>query len=173
MQERIAVVPGSFDPVTLGHIDIIRRAAALIDRVIVLVVINPVKNTSFTPEERVELIRKSTADIPGVEVDLYKGLLVDYVRSRGAVAIVKGLRAMSDFEYEFQMALINKKMLPYAETVCLTTGQNNLYLSSSLVKNVAMFGGDISGLVPRQIHDEVAARLSGVDSGKLGKEALM
>ncbi len=173
MQERIAVVPGSFDPVTLGHIDIIRRAAALFDRVIVLVVINPVKNTSFTPEERVELIRKSTADIPGVEVDLYKGLLVDYVRSRGAVAIVKGLRAMSDFEYEFQMALINKKMLPYAETVFLTTGQNNLYLSSSLVKNVAMFGGDISGLVPRQIHDEVAARLSGVDSGKLGKEALM
>ena len=173
MQERIAVVPGSFDPVTLGHIDIIRRAAALFDRVIVLVVINPVKNTSFTPEERGELIRKSTADIPGVEVDLYKGLLVDYVRSRGAVAIVKGLRAMSDFEYEFQMALINKKMLPYAETVFLTTGQNNLYLSSSLVKNVAMFGGDISGLVPRQIHDEVAARLSGVDSGKLGKEALM
>ena len=173
MQERIAVVPGSFDPVTLGHIDIIRRAAALFDRVIVLVVINPVKTTSFTPEERVELIRKSTADIPGVEVDLYKGLLVDYVRSRGAVAIVKGLRAMSDFEYEFQMALINKKMLPYAETVFLTTGQNNLYLSSSLVKNVAMFGGDISGLVPRQIHDEVAARLSGVDSGKLGKEALM
>ena len=173
MQERIAVVPGSFDPVTLGHIDIIRRAAALFDRVIVLVVINPVTNTSFTPEERVELIRKSTADIPGVEVDLYKGLLVDYVRSRGAVAIVKGLRAMSDFEYEFQMALINKKMLPYAETVFLTTGQNNLYLSSSLVKNVAMFGGDISGLVPRQIHDEVAARLSGVDSGKLGKEALM
>ncbi|MBS4784790.1 MAG: pantetheine-phosphate adenylyltransferase [Clostridiales bacterium] len=173
MQERIAVVPGSFDPVTLGHIDIIRRAAALFDRVIVLVVINPVKNTSFTPEERVELIRKSTADIPGVEVDLYKGLLVDYVRSRGAVAIVKGLRAMSDFEYEFQMALINKKMLPYAETVFLTTGQNNLYLSSSLVKNVAMFGGDISGLVPRQIHDEVVARLSGVDSGKLGKEALM
>ena len=170
---KIAIYPGSFDPVTLGHIDIIRRAAALFDRVIVLVVINPVKNTSFTPEERVELIRKSTADIPGVEVDLYKGLLVDYVRSRGAVAIVKGLRAMSDFEYEFQMALINKKMLPYAETVFLTTGQNNLYLSSSLVKNVAMFGGDISGLVPRQIHDEVAARLSGVDSGKLGKEALM
>ncbi len=173
MLERIAVVPGSFDPVTLGHIDIIRRAAALFDRVIVLVVINPVKNTSFTPEERVELIRRSTAEIPGVEVDLFKGLLVDYVRSKGAVAIVKGLRAMSDFEYEFQMALINKKMLPYAETVFLTTGQNNLYLSSSLVKNVAMFGGDISDLVPRQIHDDVVARLSGVDRSILGKEALM
>lgn len=112
MSERIAVCPGSFDPVTIGHIDIIRRAATLFDKVIVLVVINPVKNTSFTPEERVALIRKSVAEIPNVEVDLYKGLLVDYVRSKGAVAIVKGLRAMSDFEYEFQMALINKRMLP-------------------------------------------------------------
>ena len=110
MSERIAVCPGSFDPVTIGHIDIIRRAATLFDKVIVLVVINPVKNTSFTPEERVALIRKSVAEIPNVEVDLYKGLLVDYVRSKGAVAIVKGLRAMSDFEYEFQMALINKRM---------------------------------------------------------------
>ena len=173
MSERIAVCPGSFDPVTIGHIDIIRRAATLFDKVIVLVVTNPVKNTSFTPEERVALIRKSVAEIPNVEVDLYKGLLVDYVRSKGAVAIVKGLRAMSDFEYEFQMALINKRMLPYAETIFLTTGINNLYLSSSLVKNVAMFGGDISGLVPRAIHDEVVARLSGVDDSKLGKEALM
>ncbi len=173
MSERIAVCPGSFDPVTIGHIDIIRRAATLFDKVIVLVVINPVKNTSFTPEERVALIRKSVAEIPNVEVDLYKGLLVDYVRSKGAVAIVKGLRAMSDFEYEFQMALINKRMLPYAETIFLTTGINNLYLSSSLVKNVAMFGGDISGLVPRAIHDEVVARLGGVDDSKLGKEALM
>ena len=173
MSERIAVCPGSFDPVTIGHIDIIRRAATLFDKVIVLVVINPVKNTSFTPEERVALIRKSVAEIPNVEVDLYKGLLVDYVRSKGAVAIVKGLRAMSDFEYEFQMALINKRMLPYAETIFLTTGINNLYLRSSLVKNVAMFGGDISGLVPRAIHDEVVTRLSGVDDSKLGKEALM
>ena len=98
MSERIAVCPGSFDPVTIGHIDIIRRAATLFDKVIVLVVINPVKNSSFTPEERVALIRKSVAEIPNVEVDLYKGLLVDYVRSKGAVAIVKGLRAMSDFE---------------------------------------------------------------------------
>ena len=126
MSERIAVCPGSFDPVTIGHIDIIRRAATLFDKVIVLVVINPVKNTSFTPEERVALIRKSVAEIPNVEVDLYKGLLVDYVRSKGAVAIVKGLRAMSDFEYEFQMALINKRMLPYAETIFLTTGINGL-----------------------------------------------
>ena len=124
MNERIAICPGSFDPVTLGHLDIIRRASVLFDKVIVLVVVNPVKNTSFTPDERVELIRKSVDGIPNVEVDLYTGLLVDYVRSKGAVAIVKGLRAMSDFEYEFQMALINKKMLPYAETIFLTTPQN-------------------------------------------------
>ena len=155
MNERIAICPGSFDPVTMGHLDIIRRASVLFDKVIVLVVVNPVKNTSFTPEERVELIRKSVEGIPNVEVDLYMGLLVDYVRSKGAVAIVKGLRAMSDFEYEFQMALINKKMLPYAETIFLT------------------FGGDISDLVPRAIHDEVVARLSNADMAKLGKEALM
>lgn len=111
--------------------------------------------------------------IPNVEVDLYTGLLVDYVRSKGAVAIVKGLRAMSDFEYEFQMALINKKMLPYAETIFLTTAQNYQYLSSSLVKNVATFGGDISDLVPRAIHDEVVARLGNTDASKIGKEALM
>ena len=97
MNERIAICPGSFDPVTMGHLDIIRRASVLFDKVIVLVVVNPVKNTSFTPEERVELIRKSVEGIPNVEVDLYMGLLVDYVRSKGAVAIVKGLRAMSDF----------------------------------------------------------------------------
>ena len=103
----------------------------------------------------------------------YTGLLVDYVRSKGAVAIVKGLRAMSDFEYEFQMALINKKMLPYAETIFLTTAQNYQYLSSSLVKNVATFGGDISDLVPRAIHDEVVARLGNTDASKIGKEALM
>ena len=173
MNERIAICPGSFDPVTLGHLDIIRRASVLFDKVIVLVVVNPVKNTSFTPDERVELIRKSVDGIPNVEVDLYTGLLVDYVRSKGAVAIVKGLRAMSDFEYEFQMALINKKMLPYAETIFLTTAQNYQYLSSSLVKNVATFGGDISDLVPRAIHDEVVARLGNTDASKIGKEALM
>ena len=119
------------------------------------------------------MIRKSVEGIPNVEVDLYMGLLVDYVRSKGAVAIVKGLRAMSDFEYEFQMALINKKMLPYAETIFLTTAANYQYLSSSLVKNVATFGGDISDLVPRAIHDEVVARLGNADMAKLGKEALM
>lgn len=159
MEMRTAVCPGSFDPITLGHLDIIRRAATLFDRVIVLVVINPSKTPSFTPEERVEMIRKSVEGIPNVEVDSYCGLLIDYVREQGAVAIVKGLRAVSDFEYEFQMALTNKKMLPYAETVFLTTSSHNMYLSSSLVKQVAMFDGDITDFIPRAIYKEVRERL--------------
>ena len=119
-QQRIAVVPGSFDPITKGHMDIIRRAKPLFDKVIVLVVINAVKNPCFSLQERVELIRASVADIPGVEVDCYKGLLVDYVKQVGACAIVKGLRAVSDFEYEFQQALINKELYSGVETVFLT-----------------------------------------------------
>ena len=174
MNKRIAICPGSFDPVTKGHLDIIRRAASLFDEVIVLVSINPAKaDTTFSVDERTDLVRRVTKSLPNVRVDSDSGLLADYARRAGACALVKGLRAVSDFEYEFQMALINKRMLPYAETIFLTTGINNLYLSSSLVKNVAMFGGDISGLVPRAIHDEVVARLSGVDDSKLGKEALM
>ena len=156
---RVAIYPGSFDPVTLGHLDIIRRASVLFDKVIVLVVVNPVKNTSFTPEERVELIRKSVEGIPNVEVDLYMGLLVDYVRSKGAVAIVKGLRAMSDFEYEFQMALTNRKLNPEAETVFLTTTAEHMYLSSSLVKQVAGFGGDITGFVPGCIIPDIMEKI--------------
>ena len=156
---RTAVCPGSFDPITYGHLDIIKRAAKLFDRVIVLVVINPDKSPSFSVEERLEMIRAVTEEIPNVEADCFLGLLSDYVRDQGAIAIVKGLRAMSDFEYEFQMALINKKMHPEAETIFLTTSMFNMYLSSSLVKQVARFGGDISGLVPRRLHDVVKARL--------------
>ena len=159
METRIAVCPGSFDPITLGHLDIIRRAATLFDQVIVLVVINPSKTPSFTPEERVEMIRKSVEGMPNVQVDSYCGLLIDYVREKGAVAIVKGLRAVSDFEYEFQMALTNKKMLPYAETVFLTTSAHNMYLSSSVVKQIAAFGGDISHFVPPEILDMIVKRL--------------
>ena len=159
MSQRIAVCPGSFDPITVGHLDIIKRASSLFDKVIVLVVINPSKHPSFTPDERVEMIKEAVDGMLNVEVDLYCGLLIDYVRNIGAVAIVKGLRAMSDFEYEFQMALTNKKMLPYAETVFLTTTANNMYLSSSLVKQVAMFGGDISDFVPRCLHNRIKERL--------------
>ena len=170
---RIAVCPGSFDPVTLGHLDIIQRASKLFDKVIVLISVNAAKTPSFSSTERVMMIQEVTKDLDNVVIDILDGLLADYVRDVGAIAIVKGLRAMSDFEYEFQMALINKKMLPYAETIFLTTAANYQYLSSSLVKNVATFGGDISDLVPRAIHDEVVARLGNADMAKLGKEALM
>lgn len=157
---RIAVCPGSFDPVTYGHLDIFRRASALFDRVIVLVVINPDKTPAFTTEERMEMLRAVTEDISNLTVDCYTGLLSNYIRDCGAVAIVKGLRALSDFEYEFQMALTNKKMYPGAETVFLTTSMYNMYLSSSLVKQVARFGGSLSGLVPRRLHSRVLERFS-------------
>ena len=157
--ERIAVCPGSFDPVTYGHRDIITRAAKIFDKVIVLVSINPLKQESFTPEERVEMIKAVTTEINNIEIDTFDGLLADYVKQKGAVAIVKGLRAVSDFEYEFQMALANKKLYAEAETVFLTTSAENMYLSSSVVKQIASFGGDISHFVPGCILEDIKKRL--------------
>ena len=156
---RIAVCPGSFDPVTKGHLDIITRASKLFDKVIVAVSVNVDKHASFTLEERVNLIRLCTEDIPNLEFDVVDELLANYIKRVGACAIVKGLRAVSDFEYEFQMALANKKLYPDAETVFLTTRHQNRYLSSSLVKQIAGFGGDVSDFVPHQIHEIVAKRL--------------
>lgn len=155
---RIAVCPGSFDPVTYGHLDIFKRASKLFDKVIVVVVINPDKHPTFSVEERMQMIREVVAEYPNVEVDSYSGLLINYVRDKSAVAIVKGLRAMSDFEYEFQMAITNKKLYPAAETVFLTTSMYNMYLSSSLVRQMAMLKGDLSGLVPRCLHERVYQR---------------
>lgn len=140
--------------------DIIRRASKIFDKVIVLVVINSDKTPSFTPQERVQLIRKAIKGMEYVEADSYSGLLVDYVKQVGACAIVKGLRAVSDFEYEFQMALINKELYDQVETVFLTTSTENLYLSSSVVKQIAAYGGDISRFVPRAVCDEVYRRLN-------------
>lgn len=156
---RIAVCPGSFDPVTFGHRDIIHRASVLFDKVIVLVAVNQMKNPLFTPEERVELIKKVTAGFDNVDVDVCYGLIADYVRDAGAVAIVKGLRAVTDFEYEFQMALVNRNIYDGAETVFLTTSSENMYLSSSVVKQVAFYGGDISKFVPECILADIEARL--------------
>jgi len=153
------ICPGSFDPVTNGHRDIITRASRMFDRVIVLVAINPNKASSFNHEERVVLLRKITANLPNVEVDCDDGLLADYVRKRGAVAICKGLRAMSDFDYEFQMALANKKLVPEAETIFLAALTENMYLNSSLVKQIASFGGDISAFVPAEVLDDIQARI--------------
>lgn len=158
---RIAVCPGSFDPVTLGHLDIINRASKLFDKVIVLVSFNPNKSSaSFSVEERMEMIKSVSSHLHNVEVDSFDGLLADYLKRTGAIAIVKGLRAVSDFEYEFQMALANKKLYEEAETVFLTTRSENMYLSSSVVKQIASLGGDISSLVPPQILDTIKNRLS-------------
>lgn len=159
MNNTLAVCPGSFDPVTVGHLDIIRRAAKMFGEVIVVVMTNSAKHPSFTAEERMEMISAATADIPNVSVDSYDGLLADYAAMRGAGAIVKGLRAMSDFEYEFQMALTNRKLNPNIETVFLTTTADNMYLSSSMVKEIAGMGGDIRDFVPDVIHDSIVTRL--------------
>lgn len=158
---RIAVYPGSFDPVTNGHTDIIRRAARLFDKVIVLVSVNAVKSPSFSSVERVKLISKVVdgLDLENVVVDIWDGLLVDYIKQVGAIAIIKGLRAVSDFEYEFQMALANKMLYDEAETVFLTTSSENMYLSSSVVKQIASFGGDISHFVPECILKDISDRL--------------
>ncbi len=159
---RIAVCPGSFDPVTLGHLDIIKRASMLFDKVIVLVALNAGKNPSFSPEERVTLIHKTIDDakLTNVVVDICDGLIADYVKSVGATAIVKGLRAVTDFEYEFQMALVNARLYHGAETVFLTTSSENMYLSSSVVKQVASFGGDISSFIPACILHDIENRLN-------------
>ncbi len=157
---RIAVCPGSFDPVTLGHLDIITRASTLFDKVIVLISTNANKSTaSFTATERMMMIAEATAHLDNVVIDILDGLLVDYVKNVKAVAIVKGLRAVTDFEYEFQMALTNKVLYENAETVFLTTSKENMYLSSSVVKQVAYFGGDISPFVPACILDTIRSRL--------------
>lgn len=158
---RIAVCPGSFDPITLGHLDIITRASKLFDKVIVLISRNAGKSQPcFTATERMLMIESVTHDIDNVVIDILDGLLADYVRNVGAVAIVKGLRAVSDFEYEFQMALANKKLYSEAETVFLTTSAENMYLSSSVVKQIACFGGDISHFVPETILDDIQQRLT-------------
>lgn len=158
---KLAVCPGSFDPVTIGHLDIIRRAAGLADRVLVVVMTNAVKNPMFSMEERVDMLRRVTADLKNVEVDAYDGLLADYTREKGADAIVKGLRAVSDFEYEFQMALTNRRLNPQAETVFLTTNADLMFLSSSLVKQVASYGGDISEFVPAEVLELVIEKTKG------------
>ena len=155
---KIGICPGSFDPVTLGHMDIITRACRIFDKVIVAVPINPDKHFSFTVEERMDMLRTVTAGM-GVEVDSVGGLLVDYAREKGATAIVKGLRAVSDYDYEFQMALANKQLKPEVGAMFLPTRVENMFLSSSLVKQVAGFGGDISHFVPECLLERINERL--------------
>lgn len=159
MERRIAICPGSFDPITVGHLDIIRRSAALFDEVIVLVSVNYNKTTTFTAAERVDMARRATHELENVRVDSDNGLLAAYAQKVGARWLVKGLRAISDFEYEFQMALTNKKLCPELETLFLTTDIRYMYLSSSVVRQVAAFGGDISEFVIPELKEEIVTRL--------------
>ena len=157
---RTAIYPGSFDPVTLGHLNIIKRVAACFDRVIVCVMVNSKKRGMFTPEERVELLCKSTARFSNVEVDSSNELLAAYAKRRKAHVVVKGLRAVSDFEQEVQMAVINRHLNPKLETMFLASSEKYTYLSSTIVKEMARYGADLTGLVPREIVDDVNRRMS-------------
>ena len=151
---RRAVCPGSFDPVTNGHVDVVSRAAALYDELVVAVLVNPGKAGLFSVDERIALLRDAVADVPNVTVDSFQGLLVDYCRSHDIPVIVKGLRAVSDFEYELQMAQMNRE-LAGVETLFVPTAPQVGHLSSSLVKQIATFGGDVSGLVPKAVHERL------------------
>jgi len=150
------VYPGTFDPITRGHTDVIARSIRLVDRIIVAVALNPGKTPLFKLEDRVELAKIATQDIEGVFVEPFDGLLVDYVKKRGAQAIIRGLRAVSDFEHEFQMALLNRKLNPHLETVFLMASEEYSYLTSSMVKEVASLGGPLHDF----LHPQVAERLT-------------
>ncbi len=151
----IAVYPGSFDPVTNGHLDIIERAAVIFDKVYVAILQNSSKHPLFSVQEREALIRRVTTHIPNIEVVSFDGLLVDFMRQKEARVIVKGLRAISDFEYEFQMALTNSKLAPEVETMFMMTRAENQYLSSSIVKEVAKYHQSLDGMVPEVIHQDI------------------
>ncbi|WP_315114932.1 pantetheine-phosphate adenylyltransferase [uncultured Clostridium sp.] len=157
----IAVYPGSFDPITNGHLNIIERAATIFDEVIVIVLVNPDKKGLFSIDERVELIKRVTKHIPNVKVESFSGLLVDYMNKSNIKVIIKGLRAISDFEYEFQMSLINKKLNPHIETLFMMTSSEYSYLSSSSVKQVAAFRGCIKDLVPDEIIEDIMLKFRG------------
>lgn len=152
---RIAIYPGSFDPITNGHLSLVHRGLQIFDKIIVAVGISPDKTGFFTIEERVEIIREVLKDKPGVEVDTFSGLTVEYVKSRGANVIMKGIRAMSDFESEFQMALMNRRLEREIQSVFLMTDYKWFYISSSIIKEVASFGGDISGMVPALVNQRL------------------
>lgn len=156
---KIAVYPGSFDPVTHGHMDIIRRSASVFDKLIVGVLRNKSKNPLFTVQERVKMIQEVTSDIENVEVVDFDGLLIDFVHKVGAKAIVRGLRAVTDFEYELQMSLTNKVIAPDIETVFLTTNLQYSYLSSSIVKEIASYNGDISHFVDKRVEKAIQDKM--------------
>ena len=163
-QSRLAVYPGSFDPITNGHVDIILRGARLFDRIVVAVLVNADKRPMFDAAERVAMIREVFRDEPAVEAESFDGLLVDYVRRRGAQVIVRGLRAVSDFEYEMQMALLNRHLHADVETVFMMPAEQYTYVSSRLIREVASLGGSVAGLVPPIVLARLAARRAAPDT---------
>ncbi|MFO7753376.1 MAG: pantetheine-phosphate adenylyltransferase [Desulfobacteraceae bacterium] len=154
-QLRTAVYPGSFDPLTNGHIDIIERGIKIFDKIIIAVLHNPSKNALFSVEERVEMINKSFNGSKNIEVDSFGGLLIDYAERQNAIAVIRGMRAISDFENEFQMALMNRRLSRKVQTVFLMTGLRWIFTSSSIIKEAAQFGGDINGMVPKPVKDKL------------------
>ncbi len=158
--QRIAIYPGSFDPVTMGHLDIIERGLNLFDKIIVTILQNPTKTYLFSVDERVEMLEDSLGNFEGVEIAHYDGLLVEYAAQRDAHAILRGMRAVSDFEYEFQMALMNRKLHREIQTVFLMTSLRWIYTSSSIIKEAVRFGGDIQDMVPPIVHDRLKRKFS-------------
>ena len=157
---KVGIYAGSFDPVTLGHMDVIERASRIVDRLVIGVLNNTNKKPSFTAEERVEFIQRVTKDIPNVEVKTFDGLTVDFAKQEKARILVRGLRAVTDFEYELQIAQLNHKLDPKIDTIFLTTSVEYSYLSSSIVKEIAHFGGDISKLVPKEVCQDIVDKLA-------------
>ena len=156
---KTVICPGSFDPVTLGHLDIIKRASKMFGKVYIAVLVNSSKTPSFSIEERIELLSDAVKGLDNVEIVSFEGLLAEYCRQHGVDAIVKGLRAVSDFDYEFQMAMANKKINPELETIFLTADSDSMYLSSSMVREIGSMVGDISNFVPECVHDRIVKKL--------------
>lgn len=169
-QGRVAVFPGTFDPVTNGHVDVLTRGLRLFDRVVIALLVNERKHPLFSREERIDMLNEVVGDDPRVGIETFDGLLVEFARQQGATAVLRGVRAVSDLEYELQMALMNRRLDPTIDTVFLMPAEENTYVSSSLVKEVFMLGGRVSGLVPaaveRRLHDKRAQRAAG--SGRIG-----
>ena len=157
---KTAVYPGSFDPVTNGHIDVIERALKIFDKVIVAVGDNPEKKPTFTTEERIEMLKESTKDLKNTKIDSFSGLLLDFVKSKNSRIIIRGLRAVSDFEFEFQRALLNRVVNDKIETIFIMTKEHYVYLNSSIVKEMAMFGGKLNGLVPEAVEKKLKEKFS-------------
>ncbi len=158
--KKVAIYPGSFDPITNGHIDMVERGLRLFDKIIVCILCNPGKETLFTIEERLEMIRESLKKFPNLEIDSFDGLLVDYGAKRNANAILRGMRAVSDFEYEFQLALMNRKLNRKIQTVFLMTGFRWIFTSSSIIKEAASFGGDVTGMVPPIVNQKLKKKFN-------------